>query len=320
MVRTLVPMSRSNTTAMPGPESQALLPKVGAKPLVPPIKCQGIKTKLVPFILGSVAWSGEGRWVEPFLGSGVVAFSLSPQKALLADTNPHVIGLYRAIQSGEIDSRVTRTYLEEQGARLLRDGSYYYEVRQRFNTEGRPLDFLFLNRSCFNGLIRFNRKGGFNVPFNQKHNRFRPAYITKIVNQVARLRAIMRNRDWTFEVADWQATVGATRQGDFIYADPPYIARFTDYFNGWEDTESDRLLKSLIESGVGFALSTWSHNRHRKNELLERVPENCRVLTTTHFYHLGATESLRNEMEEALILHRGCVKGQPEGAERGNGA
>src|SRR2546421_7880752 len=72
---------------------------------VPPIKCQGIKTKLVPFIFSSLQWEGMGgaRWVEPFLGSGVVALNLAPEHALLADTNKHIIGLYQATQRGELD-------------------------------------------------------------------------------------------------------------------------------------------------------------------------------------------------------------------------
>src|SRR5205814_766906 len=67
---------------------------------VPPVKCQGIKTKLVPFILENIRWSESetGRWIEPFLGSGVVAFNFAPQKALLADTNSHIIKLYQSIQ------------------------------------------------------------------------------------------------------------------------------------------------------------------------------------------------------------------------------
>lgn len=66
---------------------------------VPPIKCQGIKTKLVPFIFSSVKWDAPDgvRWIEPFLGSGVVAFNLAPEHALLADSNRHIIGFYQAI-------------------------------------------------------------------------------------------------------------------------------------------------------------------------------------------------------------------------------
>lgn len=62
--------------------------------VIPPIKCQGIKTKLVKFILSSISWHGRGRWIEPFLGSGVVLFNVQPEHALVNDINPHIIHLY----------------------------------------------------------------------------------------------------------------------------------------------------------------------------------------------------------------------------------
>ena len=167
----------------------------------PPIKCQGIKTKLIPFIFSSIEWSDcrKGRWVEPFLGSGVVAFNLRPERALLTDTNRHIIGLYQAIQSGEINQEAVRNYLETEGDKLSQSGAeYYYAVRHRFNENGSPLDFLFLNRSCFNGVMRFNRKGEFNVPFGHKPQRFAKAYITKIVNQVGWVARQMQGREWNF--------------------------------------------------------------------------------------------------------------------------
>lgn len=163
------------------------LPVTPAHVGVPPIKCQGIKTKLVPFLLSNIVWDSNptGRWIEPFLGSGVVAMNLAPPRALLADTNRHIIALYQAIQSGEVNRSTPRDHLEAEGSKLAAGkADYYYEVRERFNTEPTPLDFLFLNRSCFNGVMRFNRQGKFNVPFGHKPERFAKSYVTKIVNQV----------------------------------------------------------------------------------------------------------------------------------------
>jgi DNA adenine methylase len=60
---------------------------------IPPIKCQGIKTKLVDFIRDNIVWNKQGNWIEPFLGSGVVAFNIGPEKAVLSDTNKHIIQL-----------------------------------------------------------------------------------------------------------------------------------------------------------------------------------------------------------------------------------
>ena len=65
--------------------------------VVPPIKCQGIKTKLVPWIRAVVPSDFDGRWIEPFMGSGVVAFNIRPSRAVLADSNPHLVNFYAAI-------------------------------------------------------------------------------------------------------------------------------------------------------------------------------------------------------------------------------
>jgi len=173
-----------------------LLPKKIAKTGVPPIKCQGIKTRLVPFIAGSVAWDGSGNWVEPFLGSGVVLFNVAPDRARVSDTNPHIIKFYRDLQSGKLRPENLRDYLTDSASRLEAGGqSYYNFVRDRFNKEGDSRDFIFLNRSCFNGLMRFNSKGGFNVPFGHKTERFRQAYITKIMNKVKWVLAVMRGKN-----------------------------------------------------------------------------------------------------------------------------
>src|SRR5277367_2448848 len=123
-------------------------------PLVPPLKCQGIKTKLVTTIQKVAAARSFSRWVEPFCGSCVVALNVQPKKALLCDTNPHIIQLYRDIQSGRITATSVKSFLTEEGVKLKSQGEpYYYIVRERFNATPTSLDFLFLNRSYFNGVM-----------------------------------------------------------------------------------------------------------------------------------------------------------------------
>ncbi|MBL8203765.1 MAG: Dam family site-specific DNA-(adenine-N6)-methyltransferase [Blastocatellia bacterium] len=275
---------------------------------VPPIKCQGIKTKLVPFIFSNLQWEAksDARWIEPFLGSGVVAFNLAPQRALLADTNKHIIGLYRAIQMGEMTRGNVREFLQEEGQKLAAHGQeYYYEVRERFNQSASPFDFLFLNRACFNGVMRFNRKGQFNVPFGHKPERFAPAYITKIVNQVGWVEKQMRGKDWEFRVASWSDILSEAQREDFVYLDPPYIGRHTDYFNAWDNNEAVALAETAHQLSCGFALSMWMENRYRKNEHLEKYWPDTEIKTISHFYHVGSTEDLRNEMSEALAIKPG---------------
>ena len=272
-------------------------------PKAPPIKMQGIKTKLVPLIARSIAWAGDGQWIEPFFGSGVVALNIMPQKAILADTNKHLIDLYRSIEKGSINGNTVRAYLEREGATLLDKGeSHYYAIRERFNERGDSLDFIFLSRSCFNGMMRFNKKGRFNVPFCRKPDRFRPALITKIVNQVEWARKAMIGKDWQFIAQDWRTTISDSKPGDVIYCDPPYIGRHTDYYNGFTNDEADDLAKALINSPAGFAMSMWLENKYRRNDYVDRWFADFPQRTMSHFYHVGPSERLRNQMTEVVIL------------------
>ena len=282
-----------------------MINRMGVNIKVPPIKCQGIKTKLVRFIVDSIDWSGNGRWIEPFVGSGVVVLNVAPHRALLTDINTHVIRFYDDIANGLLSPNSVREFLQNHGHILLEVGEpYYYEVRERFNAKPNSLDFLFLNRCDFNGVIRFNSKGQFNVPFGKKPNRFRPGYITKIVNQVAYVSNLIKNNDWVFKVADWRKTLSQAHEQDFVYADPPYIGRHTDYYNKWTEKDAIELFERLKSLPCGFALSTWSQNRYRTNPYLPS-DESVIIKTFNHFYHVGPTESLRNPMVEALVIKKG---------------
>ncbi|MAW87869.1 MAG: DNA adenine methylase [Phyllobacteriaceae bacterium] len=269
---------------------------------IPPIKSQGIKSKLVEWISQNIEKIEYDRWVEPFMGTGVVGFNIRPQKALMCDTNPHLINFYNAIKNKIITSAIVRNYLTVEGEKLLKsNGDYYYEVRQRFNETGNSLDFLFLSRSCFNGMMRFNRKGGFNVPFCRKPNRFAPALITKITNQVENISQIINLGNYEFKIQDFKQTLREVRENDLIYSDPPYIDRHSDYYNSWNEENEIELRNSLFSTNAKFILSTWLSNKYRTNEYIFSVWEECFIAIKEHYYHIGGKEENRNAIFEALL-------------------
>ncbi|MBR3570670.1 MAG: Dam family site-specific DNA-(adenine-N6)-methyltransferase [Oscillibacter sp.] len=274
------------------------------KVYVPPLKIQGIKTKLVPLIRETAALDPDSVWVEPFMGSGVVGFNIKPRRALFADLNPHIIAFYNAVKSGGITAPLVRACLEEQGALLAERGAdYYYAVRERFNAYHNPLDFLFLNRSCFNGVVRFNRRGEFNTPYGHKPRRFSKAYITKIVRQVEHMEECLKECDWRFVCQPYQDTIAAAPEDAFIYCDPPYIGRHVDYYDRWDEASEKELCRLLRASGRRFMLSTWEENRYRRNEYMDTLWGFCHKRGQAHFYHVGAREANRNAMLEALMTN-----------------
>lgn len=279
--------------------------------IVPPIKSQGIKTKLVPWIFDYVYSRGvsmESGWVEPFFGTGVVGFNAPfSGRRLVGDTNPHLIAFYSGIQEGLITPDSMRTYLEESN-RLLssspEDGySYYREVRDRFNREHSSYDFLFLSRAGFNGMMRFSRKGDWNIPFCKKPNRFAPSYVTKICNQISRVGEVIRAHDWTFEVGDFERVISQATKHDVIYCDPPYFGRYVDYYNGWTEKDEERLFGLLCETPARFILSTWHHNEFRDNEMISRLWNRFNIVTKEHFYHGGGHIENRHAIVEALVTN-----------------
>ncbi|MBO6179316.1 MAG: Dam family site-specific DNA-(adenine-N6)-methyltransferase [Selenomonadaceae bacterium] len=274
------------------------------KIFVPPIKIQGIKTKLVSFIRENIIMNKNSVWIEPFMGSGVVGFNIEPTYAIFADTNPHIINFYNQVKSGKITPQIVRVFLNEEG-KLLEEGDdkYYYIVRERFNKNHDPLDFLFLNRSCFNGMIRFNKDYEFNVPYGHKPFRFSKAYITKIVNQVEHIYLLLKMRSWEFVCQPFANTIAMAKSDDFIYCDPPYIGRHVDYYDSWDEQSELSLYNALLESKANFMLSTWDHNDYRKNDYIASIWRNCHKVTREHFYHVGAKERNRRPVIEALLTN-----------------
>ena len=278
---------------------------------VPPIKSQGIKTKLVPWINDLILSSGtdlNANWIEPFFGTGVVGFN-SPIRGthLVGDTNPHIINFYRGVQSGKINSHSMRAYLEEE-SRLLANAdeegyAHFREVRNRFNAEHSPYDFIFLSRAGFNGMMRFNRHGDWNIPFCKKPGRFSPAYVTKICNQIEQVARIIKKREWEFNNVPFAETIERAEAGDIIYCDPPYFGRYVDYYNGWTEQDEHELFEALSRTRAKFILSTWHHNDFRPNEMIERYWDCFNITTREHFYHGGGHIENRHSVVEALVFN-----------------
>ena len=271
---------------------------------VPPIKIQGIKTKLIPVIKQNISIGKNTLWIEPFMGSGAVGFNVRPERALFADINPHIINFYNALKSGIITSDIVRSFLYEHGKKLeTEDERFYYFVRDRFNDTYNPLDFLFLNRACFNGMIRFNKDYRFNVPYGHKPKRFTKSYITKIVNQVRYIESCLLVYEWEFICQPFEKTIAMSEADSFIYCDPPYIGRHVDYYDSWDEDSEKSLCELLRKSGSKFMLSTWDFNQYRKNEYINTIWNFCRKITHEHFYHVGAREINRHSITEALLTN-----------------
>ena len=273
--------------------------------IIPPIKSQGIKTKLVPWIQSLVP-DVSGRWIEPFLGTGVVAFNSGFRQAILGDANPHIIRFYQHVQDGRITPQRVRRYLEREGERLRNaenEGyAHFTRIKDRFNRNHNPLDFLFLSRAGFNGMMRFNKRGEWNIPFCKRRNRFSKSYVTKIVNQVCDVACIIQDT-WSFTRAPFEDLIARAGEDDLVYCDPPYSGRYVDYYNGWSDEDERRLYEMLASTPAKFILSTWHHNDYRSNEMVERYWSQFQIVTRDHFYHSGAKIENRRSIVEALVFN-----------------
>ena len=274
--------------------------------LIPPIKCQGKKTKLVSHIkeLYSKLKLDNSVYYEPFMGSGIVGFNIEPERAIFSDNNPYIIKFYNSIKSNEIDLDTIRIFLEEEGKKLLESGKDYYNlVRDRFNKDGNILDFLFLNRCCFNGLMRFNRNGKFNVPYCKKDDKLSSDYIDKIIDQVKKVKELLdRHPDWQFICSDWKDIVKNAKEEDIIYCDPPYLGLFSTYYTEYDinnEKELQDFLNNICKSK--WIYSSWKENKDKTNEFILDLIGKYDSIDIEHRYQIGSKNEYRNKVVEILI-------------------
>jgi len=200
-------------------------PETLAQPLKPPLKWAGGKRWLVDHLESLWLPHQHRRYVEPFCGGLAVALGLKPTEALLNDINPHLVNFYRQIQKGltvRIETRNNETLFYKHRTRF----NQLIHQKKASSPEAAQL-FYYLNRTCFNGLCRFNQSGEFNVPFGTYSSinyrvDFKP-YVTAF-------------KSWLFSNQDIGGFV--FDENDFVYADPPYDVEFTTYSSGgfsWKD-------------------------------------------------------------------------------------
>lgn len=209
-----------------------------ASVLRPPLKWAGGKRWLVPHLRPLWRPYQHRRLVEPFCGGLAVALGLTPRQALLSDINQHVIYFYQWLQKGLV-----------LDIPLQNEETLYYQHRQRFNElivagqaasrEAAQL-FYYLNRTGYNGLCRFNRKGLFNVPFG-RHKRI------NYVRDLRFYRPLLQR--WTFLSQDFASL--PLREDDFIYADPPYDVPFRQYSASGFDWEEQVRLAAWLAAHPG---------------------------------------------------------------------
>ncbi len=208
----------------------------------PPVSVVGSLESTARQVRPVVKWAGGKRWqlphlkplfdhhahrrlVEPFCGGLAVALGLMPQRALLNDINPHLINLYRWLKRG----LVITVPMENQEELYYNHRAHFNQLvsEQRGNTREAASLFYYLNRTGYNGLCRFNQKGGFNVPFG------RYARINYIRDFSSYREVFSR---WRFTGVDFDTV--PLESTDFIYADPPYDVQFTQYAKEgftWDD-------------------------------------------------------------------------------------
>jgi DNA adenine methylase len=234
-------------------EKSTLIGKV-AKPK-PFVKWAGGKRQLIKILTNNLPPS-YNRYIEPFVGGGALLFEVLPYKAIINDINTELINAYTVIKD-DIDALI------EDLKKHKNEEEYYYKIRsldtEKLSAVERASRFIYLNKTCFNGLYRENSKGKFNVPFGKYKN-------PKILDE-ENLRAVSEYLN-TAEISilnlDYKEVCKLAKKGDFVYLDPPYYpisksSSFTKYhkldFTERDQMELTEVFRELDRKGCYVMLS-----------------------------------------------------------------
>lgn len=262
-----------------------------AKPF---LKWAGGKTQILDAILAALPET-FGTYFEPFLGGGAVFFGLAPERAVLSDLNAELINAFVVVRD-EPEGLIERLQAYEPSK------EEFYRVRELRPEDLSPVDraarTVYLNRTCFNGLYRVNRKGEFNVPYGG------PRVGRDIVraDQIRQANAALQGH--VIRHADYLEATSSAMAGDLVYLDPPYVPlggyadfrRYTDDPFGVEDHE--RLASefaALADRGVYVVLS------NSDTPLTRELYAHWNVRTLTAPRRVSGKTSGRQAVSELLV-------------------
>lgn len=236
----------------------------------------------------------EGRYIEPFLGSAAVFFALRPTEALLSDLNAELIVTYRAVRDApQAVEKLLRQFHEQHNK------DYYYETRSK--KPNNPIQlaawFIYLNRTCWNGLYRVNLKNEFNVPIGTK------TQVILDTDNFEQSAAVLNGAE--LKHSDFEVTLDAARDGDFVFVDPPYtvkhnlngFVKYNDRIFSWNDQIRLRdAVKRAAERGAKVMVLNANHESVR--EIYAEIGAQAALSRASV---LAGNPSFRAKVEELLV-------------------
>lgn len=261
--------------------------------LLPFLKWAGGKRWLSDRIV-QLAAHVEGRYIEPFLGGGAVFFALQPSAALLSDVNPELINTYWAVRDDH-----ERVFSLLRSHHLAHSKEYYYRIRDykprcAYRKAAR---FIYLNRTCWNGLYRVNLNGQFNVPIGTKTSVLMPTDDWPTLSTLLRSAEIM--------CGDFEAVINQAEEGDLVFADPPYTVKhnlngfikYNDSLFSWSD--QIRLRDALLNAKRRGAKIIVTNAHHAS--IKELYEQHFRLESVSRASVLASSTTHRGRCEELLI-------------------
>lgn len=243
---------------------------------------------------GEIFPAEYGKYIEPFLGGAAIFFHLCPKQARLSDLNGDLIECYKQIRDCPDELQALLGLHQTKHSK-----DHYYEVRST-NPEtkiGRAARFLYLNRTCWNGLYRVNLKGKFNVPIGTKNT------VLLSSDDFSRTSELLAGVDLV--QCDFEQSLNEASEGDLVYIDPPYTVKHN--FNGflkynesifsWSDQV--RLHAAAVCAKQRGATVIVSNAAHQSLLELYRDADNLQVVTRSSV--LAASSLKRGRVEEILV-------------------